>query len=420
MASSSGSGEIEDGVAIVYARSRRSSEEIARTLRGHGIGAEHYHAGLEAAERTRVQDGVRRRPDAGGRRDDGVRDGDRQAERPARGARQLSGLARELRPDGRPRRPRRPTERHGAARRRRRRGALSPIRAGRRSRHPTCCAVSTGRCATRRQRRPGGAGRPAGGTHDPRVLVGMLEQAGIVRRGYDAGRAMRIELLPVGDGGGRGARRPARALCPRGRGARGADRRVRRDDAVPPPPGGGALRRDARDAVRRLRRLRTARRARSHDPQLRLAAPRRRLPGRSSTRSTASPGRSGGAASSRCSAARVKAPPSARRSPAFGVLAAASDAEVTRWVRALETAGALVEVETRRLPRAAGRAPAAGCRRSGRRRDARGHDARRRASAPGARGGRARTACRRTSCSTTRRSRELAAARPRARQSSRR
>src|SRR6185436_18439088 len=47
---------IEDGVAIVYARSRRSTEEIARTLRGHGIGAEHYHAGLEAAERTRVQE----------------------------------------------------------------------------------------------------------------------------------------------------------------------------------------------------------------------------------------------------------------------------------------------------------------------------------------------------------------------------
>ena len=41
----------------------------------------------------------------------------------------------------------------------------------------------------------------------------------------------------------------------------------------------------------------------------------------------------------------VKAPPSARRSPAFGALAAASDAQVTRWVRALEAARALVEVE---------------------------------------------------------------------------
>jgi len=42
----------------------------------------------------------------------------------------------------------------------------------------------------------------------------------------------------------------------------------------------------------------------------------------------------------------VKAPPSARRSPAFGALAAASESEVTRWVRALEAAGALGEVES--------------------------------------------------------------------------
>ncbi len=42
----------------------------------------------------------------------------------------------------------------------------------------------------------------------------------------------------------------------------------------------------------------------------------------------------------------VKAPPSARRAPAYGSLAAASEAEVTRWVRALEVAGALVEVES--------------------------------------------------------------------------
>jgi ATP-dependent DNA helicase RecQ len=42
----------------------------------------------------------------------------------------------------------------------------------------------------------------------------------------------------------------------------------------------------------------------------------------------------------------VAAPPSARASSAFGLLAAASDAEVKRWVKALETAGALVEIET--------------------------------------------------------------------------
>ena len=42
--------------AIVYARSRRSTEELARVLSGHGFRAEHYHAGLEPSERTRVQD----------------------------------------------------------------------------------------------------------------------------------------------------------------------------------------------------------------------------------------------------------------------------------------------------------------------------------------------------------------------------
>jgi superfamily II DNA helicase RecQ len=42
----------------------------------------------------------------------------------------------------------------------------------------------------------------------------------------------------------------------------------------------------------------------------------------------------------------VSAPPSARASLAFGTLEAASDAEVKRWIKALEAAGALVEFET--------------------------------------------------------------------------
>ncbi len=47
---------LQGGAAILYARSRRSTEELSRVLCGHGFRAEHYHAGLEAAERTRVQD----------------------------------------------------------------------------------------------------------------------------------------------------------------------------------------------------------------------------------------------------------------------------------------------------------------------------------------------------------------------------
>ena len=97
-----------------------------------------------------------------------------------------------------------------------------------------------------------------GGTHDPRVLVGMLEQAGLVRRGYDAGRAMRIELLPVDAGAGAAVDtlldRYERAAAAR------VERIVEfaRSESLPSPPGGGALRRDARGAVRRVRRLRAA------------------------------------------------------------------------------------------------------------------------------------------------------------------
>jgi superfamily II DNA helicase RecQ len=42
----------------------------------------------------------------------------------------------------------------------------------------------------------------------------------------------------------------------------------------------------------------------------------------------------------------LKAPPSGRRSLAYRLLAAATDADVRRWVKLLEASGALVEVET--------------------------------------------------------------------------
>ncbi len=70
---------LRGGSAIVYARSRRSTEELARVLSGHGFRAEHYHAGLEAQERTRVQDDFVSGRTPGGRRHDGVRHGHRQA-----------------------------------------------------------------------------------------------------------------------------------------------------------------------------------------------------------------------------------------------------------------------------------------------------------------------------------------------------
>ena len=143
---------------------------------------------------------------------------------------------------------------------RRRRGGAAPLRRSATCRRPSCSAASTAPSAT-----PAGPSSPTPspasvGGHDPRVLVGMLEQAGIVRRGYDVGRAMRIELLPV--------EQPARAApSMRSSPATGARRQPASsgsssfadDRALPPPAGRGALRRDARRALRRLRRLRAAR-----------------------------------------------------------------------------------------------------------------------------------------------------------------
>jgi ATP-dependent DNA helicase RecQ len=175
------------------------------------------------------------------------------------------------------------------------------------------------------------------------VLVGMLEQAGIVRRGYDQGRAMRIELLDVGAGAGtvvdelleRYAREAA-ARVERIVGFAGSDRcrhaqvaehfgeRLEPpcgscDVCDPPPsragrPTSAPLPADVAGAI--------------YGAVERLTWPL---------------GRRSLVAMLRGS---VAAPPSARASAAFGLLEAASDAEVRRWVTSLESAGALVEAET--------------------------------------------------------------------------
>ena len=48
--------ELRGASAIVYARSRRTCETLARTLRVHDLSAVHYHAGLEPAERSAAQE----------------------------------------------------------------------------------------------------------------------------------------------------------------------------------------------------------------------------------------------------------------------------------------------------------------------------------------------------------------------------
>ena len=257
-----------------------------------------------------------------------------------------------------------------------------------------------------------------GGTHDPRVLVGMLEQAGLVRRGYDAGRAMRIELLPVDAGAG------AAVDTLLDRYERAAAARVERIIEFA--------------QATRCRHLQVA----EHFGETLegpcgacdVCAPRA-TSGGAATPSPARPlpddpapvifdavaaltwplGRRSLVAMLRGS---VKAPPSARRSPAFGALAAASESEVTRWVRALEAAGALVEVESDgfkvlharpgvTLPSFRLAATCTG-----------GRHARRRAARPGGRSGRGRTVSRPTSSSTTQHSRSWPPASRARRQSS--
>jgi ATP-dependent DNA helicase RecQ len=50
----------ERGAGIIYTGSRENAETVARLLRREQINARHYHAGLDAAERARVQDSFKR------------------------------------------------------------------------------------------------------------------------------------------------------------------------------------------------------------------------------------------------------------------------------------------------------------------------------------------------------------------------
>jgi ATP-dependent DNA helicase RecQ len=355
-----------DGVAIVYARSRRSCEEIARTLRGHGVHAEHYHAGLESHERTRVQEafvaGSTRVVVATTAFGMGI---DKANVRLVALLNYPDSLESYVQMVGRAGRDGMPSETvlyaGDADASALRRFALGGV--------PTPDLL---RRVYRTVRDAGGTVEPealAGVVdgHDARVLVGMLEQAGVVRRGYDVGRAMRVELLPVEQGAGS----DVDALLARYE--REAAARVERilsfadagrcrhlqvaehfGETLPTPCG-------ACDVCA----PRTEHRARPASP----SAPLPDDPASTIVDAVAGLawplGRRSLVAMLRGS---VKAPPSARRSPAFGSLGAASDAEVGRWVKALMIAGALVEVERdgfrvlesrRSAPLPALRAPAA-------------------------------------------------------------
>ena len=187
---------LEGAPAIIYARSRRSTEELARVLNGHGFRAEHYHAGLESSERTRVQDDF-----VAGRAQAVVATTafgmgiDKPDVRLVCLVNYPGSLEEYVQMVGRAGRDGVPSDTLLLA-------SPSDATALRRFAVSDVPSASELRAVYRALRESGGSVDPdelaaAAPERDPRVLVGMLEQAELVARGYDEGRRMRIELLPA-------------------------------------------------------------------------------------------------------------------------------------------------------------------------------------------------------------------------------
>jgi ATP-dependent DNA helicase RecQ len=334
---------LDGGAAIVYARSRRATEELARELRGYGYRAQHYHAGLEPDERTRVQDDF-----VAGRVQAVVATTafgmgiDKPDVRLVCLVNYPDSLESYVQMVGRAGRDGTTSETLLLA-------SSGDAVALRRFALSDVPAADELRAVYRALRDTGGALAPdelssVVPDRDPRVLVGMLEQAGLVERGFDEGRRMHIDLPPAPsdasqrvDGLLRRARLAAElrvdriiafAESDRCRHAQvaehfgeGFDGPCGACDVCAPHPGiarvrlvPGPLPEDVAETI-----------VQAVDG---LGWPL---------------GRRSLVATLRGS---VKAPPSARRSGAYGILAAATDAEVRRWVQALERSGSLVETMT--------------------------------------------------------------------------
>jgi ATP-dependent DNA helicase RecQ len=336
---------LEGGSAIVYARSRRSTEEIARVLVSHGLRAEHYHAGLEADERSRVQDefvsGATQVVVATTAFGMGI---DKPDVRLVALASYPSSLEEYVQMIGRAGRDGAPSD-----------TLLLASSSDAASLRRFAVADVAG---TEELRRVYRALRDGSGVVDPdelaalapdrdvRVLVGMLEQAELVERGFDEGRRMRIEVsAPPPDAAqrveellsrarlvaeGRADAMIAFAEAPRCRHAQVA---AHFGETFEPPCG-------ACDVC-------APRAADSFAVPVDIVSP---LPDDvgaaivSAVSGLTWPlGRKSLVAMLRGS---VSAPKTARLSPSFGILAAATDADIRRWIGTLERSGALVEKTT--------------------------------------------------------------------------
>jgi len=335
---------LRGGSAIVYARSRRSTEELSRVLRGHGFRAEHYHAGLEPDERTRVQDdflsGAAQAVVATTAFGMGIDKPDVRLVCLVNYPDSLEGYVQMV---GRAGRDGEPSETLLLA-------SPSDAAALRRFAVSDVPTASELRSIYGALLEADGLVEPAAlaarvPDRDARVLVGMLEQAGLVRRDFDEGRHMRIDLSAAPAD----ARERVEALLDRARIV--AESRADRVIAF---------------AETRLCRHEQVARHFGEDfsgpcgtcdvcaPLTRgtasISSPPPPLPddvGEAIVDAVASLtwplGRRSLVATLRGS---LKAPPSARRSAAYRMLAAATDADVRRWVTVVESSGALVEVTT--------------------------------------------------------------------------
>ncbi len=336
---------LEGASGIVYARSRRSCERLARTLAGHGIRVTHYHAGLESHERTRVQEAF-----VGGELQAVVATTafgmgiDKPDVRLVALVNFPDSLESYVQMVGRAGRDGVPSE--------------TVLYAGR-SDAAAVKRFAVGDIPDPRELRaayallrdsPGPTGPEALAAvlpdgRDPRVIVGMLEQAGLARRGFDHGRLLDVEIpSPPADAGQRVADLLARYAVE-------AERRVDRICDF-------AARATCRHAqvAEHFGEIASPGSCGACDVCAPQAAttdtprPAEPLPGDIAAAIVGavrelrwSLGRRSLVAMLRGS---VGAPPSARRARSFGLLAAATDAQAKRWVELLVAGEALREETT--------------------------------------------------------------------------
>ena len=336
--------ELRGASAIVYARSRRSCETLARTLRAHDLAAIHYHAGLEPAERASAQESF-----IEGRVQTVVATTafgmgiDKPDVRLVALYNYPESLESYVQMVGRAGRDGRASDTLLLASR----ADASQVRRFARSDIPTVDDLRAvymrlrGRTEVLPEELSVGS---ASSDPDPRVLVGMLEQAGLARRSFDAGRAMQVEVgEPPPDAAARIdgllARYEREALGRVDRLIRFAEADVCRHRQVA-QHFGESLEDDCGmcDVCSPLARPATEAPAARPLPEdvagvIHRAVLELRWP----------LGRTGLTAMLRGS---MSAPRSAQRSSQFGVLAAASQADVKRWIQLLELAGALEVFES--------------------------------------------------------------------------